>query len=240
MKLHYKPLYLHKTTLLRYLIILLFVFSLSLSAQVQKYTTGSVTLRDGTTLDGELKINSLATTILFKNGETGEKMKLTARELKFATVNEGVIRAKISFKILNGKGKGPKIVQHITEGSVSLYKKLDGDHDYYRPAKPKNTNPVVLNNTSNGNYPTTAQSGVMVGGLGGYALLYSLMVRSEKIWFYGKQDSDVVDILPKKRDDVMKLFNDCPQAMVKFRDVDDKEFDFVYFLNYYNVECAGN
>lgn len=225
---------------MKYCTLLFCVFSLTLYSQVQKYTPGSITLRDGSTLTGELKINTLATMILFKDGETGDKMKLTARELKFAKVKNEVLRVKISFKILKGEGKGPKIVQHITEGAVSLYKKLDGDHDYYRPAKPKSMTNTQFENPADANTSTASQSSVMAGGVAGFSLMYALMIRAEKIWFYGDQDSDLVDILPKKRNDVMRLFNDCPHAMVKFRDVEDKEFDFVYFLNFYNVECAAN
>lgn len=147
----------------------------------------------------------------------------------------------ISFKILNGKGKGPKIVQHITEGSVSLYKKLDQDHDYYKPIPPKKsynfTNPFdPLNNTQ----ISSSQNIEISSGAISFSLLYALAIKNEKIWFYGKQRSDIVDILPKKRNDIMRLFNNCPQAMKKFKNVENKDFDFVYFLNYYNVECASN
>lgn len=212
-----------------------------LTGQVRSYTAGTVYMRDGTILSGELKIDKFATKILFKKSTTGEKLKLTARDLKFAKVNDKGIIITLSFKILNGKGKGPKIVQHITEGAVSLYKKLDLDHDYYKSKPP----PTTIFNIENPfdplhqNQPTTTVNGAMAGGVAGFALLYALVLKGEKIWFYGNGNSDIVDYLPKKRGDVMKLFNDCPQAMVKFREVDEKNFDFVYFLNYYNVECNG-
>lgn len=213
-----------------------------LVAQVGSYTAGTVFLRDGSELTGKLKIDKFATKILFKDSVTGEKLKLSARELDRAKVNAKGIIATLSFKILNGKGKGPKIVQHIAEGAVSLYKKLDQDHDYYKPTPPKKGffdfnapfDPLTQNQSA------VNPSGAMAGGMVGFAVLYSLIVKSEKIWFYGTTDADVVDILPKKRKEIMKLFNDCPQAMVKFRDVDEKAFDFVYFLRYYNVECACN
>lgn len=218
------------------------LLSLAITAQVTSYTAGKVYLRDGSELTGKLKIDKFATKILFKDSVTGEKLKLSARELQRAKVNAKGIIATISFKILNGKGKGPKIVQHISEGAVSLYKKLDQDHDYYRPNPPSKGffdfnnpfDPLTQNRSA------ISPSGPMAGGAVGFALLYSLIIKGEKIWFYGKTDADVVDILPKKRKEIMKLFNDCPKAMVRFRDVDEKEFDFVYFLRYYNVECAGN
>ncbi len=222
---------------MKYITLLLCLCSLTLCAQVQRYTKGHVVLRDGTELKGELKLNGLATTILFKDSLSGGKMKLTARELKYAKVQEGSTRAKLSYKILNGKGKSPKIVQHITEGTVSLYKKLDADHDYYEPVEIDYT---FYNDPFNNNNSQVVSTNVpMAGGMVGFALLYNLMVASEKIWFYADGDSDIVDILPIKRDQLMQRFNNCPQAMVKFRDVDDKDFDFVFFLNYYNVECAG-
>lgn len=226
---------------MKYFIIFFILFSISLSAQVRKYTAATVYLRDGSVKKGELKIDKFATKILFQENETGTKHKYTARELDYAKVNDKGIITTISFKILNGKGKGPKIVQHITEGSVSLYKKLDQDHDYYKPIPPKKsynfTNPFdPLNNTQ----ISSSQNIEISSGAIGFSLLYALAIKNEKIWFYGKQRSDIVDILPKKRNDIMRLFNNCPQAMKKFKNVENKDFDFVYFLNYYNVECASN
>jgi hypothetical protein len=59
-------------------------------------------------------------------------------------------------------------------------------------------------------------------------------------FFIGKNGSPFIKPLPKKRMEMMQLFNDCAPAMVKYRDVPDKKFDFIQFLNFYNVECVDN
>lgn len=209
-----------------YIVISLFIIS-SLQAQTHTYNEAKVLLRNGDTLSGKLKLNNLSTALVYKNETTGEKRKLSPREVKLAWVKTSLnTTATISFKIIEAKGAEPKIVQHLVQGNVMLYKKLDKDHDFYTTLK-KSTS------MTNG----TSASNEFYGAPANYSLLYKLMVRSEKIWFYSRGPSDVVKTLPKKRNDIMKLFNDCPSAMINFRDVDEKEFDFIYFLNYYNVEC---
>ena len=206
--------------------IFLFIIS-SLEAQTHTYNEAKVLLRSGDTLSGKLKLNNLSTSLVYKNETSGEKRKLTPREVKLAWVKTSQqTTATISFKIIEGKGGEPKIVQHLVQGNIMLYKKLDRDHDYYTTIK-KAVSTVNNIPSTNGAYVTTSP----------YSLLYTLMVRSEKIWFYSRVKSDVIKILPKKRDEIMRLFNDCPSAMVKFRNVDEKEFDLIYFLSYYNVEC---
>lgn len=207
------------------ILISLFVTSL-LHTQTHNYRDAKVLLRNGDTLSGELKLNNLSTTLVYKNKSTREKRKLGPREVQIAWVKTTInTTATISFKIIEGKGGEPKIVQHLVRGNVMLYKKLDRDHDYYTTLKKMPLkNGTSLSNEFSGVSPT-------------YSLLYNLMVKSEKIWFYSRGISDVVKTLPKKRNDIMKLFNDCPDTMVKFRDVDEKEFDFIYFLNHYNVAC---
>lgn len=209
-----------------FIITFLFIIS-SIQAQTHKYKDAKVLLRNGDTLFGKLKLNNVSTKLLYKNETTGEKLKLSPRDLKMAWVETiSNATATISFKIIEGKGGEPKIVQHLVQGNIMLYKKLDRDHDYYTTIKKVVSTGNNIPST-NGAYVTTSP----------YSLLYTLMVRSEKIWFYSRGKSDVIKILPKKRDEIMRLFNDCPDAMVKFRNVDEKEFDLIYFLSYYNVEC---
>jgi len=209
-----------------YILTFLFIIS-SLQAQTHTFSEAKVLLRNGDTLTGKLKLNNLSTNLLYKNETTGEKRKLTAREVKLAWVKTSPnTNAIISFKIIEGKGGEPKIVQHLVQGNVMLYKKLDKDHGFYTTLK-KSTSIPNESLMSDGFYgaPIT------------YSLLYKLMIKSEKIWFYSRGPSDVVKTLPKKRNDIMKLFNDCPSAMAAFRNVTEKEFDLIYFLSYYNVDC---
>lgn len=217
------------------LIIVLFLtsLSLSLSAQVDGYIDASIFLRNGDSLSGRIKLNTYSTDFVFKDASTNMRRKLGPKDVSLVYTKETTPRV-LSFKIVNdGSGAAPKIVEQIVAGKIALYRRLEKAGPFYNPNE-FNDGLITVYRTEKGLKFTYTAPALKSG------LTMSKLGKKISTFYYGTSDSDIVKKLPKKRNEIMKLFNDCPEAMVKFRDVENKDFDFIYFLNYYNVNCAGS
>lgn len=207
--------------------------SLSLQGQIDSYIDASIFLRNGDSLSGKIKLNTYSTQFVFKEAITKRKRKLGPRDVALVYTQETIPRV-LSFKIVNdGKGSEPKIVELILNGKIALYRRLEKAGPGYYPNEYEDGYITVYRTEKGLKLKYTApkvKSGLTMSKLG----------KKISTFYYGTKDSDMVKKLPKKRIEVMKLFTDCAPAMRKYRNIPDKKFDFIEFLNFYNVECAGS
>lgn len=202
----------------------------SLSSQSQTFFIDAVAyLKSGDSIIGKTKVNSVYTKFIFKEEGTGKKFKFGPRDIDYITTREEFPK-ELSFKIVEGRAAEPKIVQKIVDGKMSLYVQIDLSYSFTKDSpfsKSETANINIVGERGKFNYQDNFW---LSGNLSG-------ITYTKAQFFLGKNASPFINPLPKKRVKMLQLFNHCPQAIINYRDVSDKEFDFIQFLNFYNVNC---
>ena len=218
---------------LKGVVITLIIILGSSSAKSQTFFIDAVAyLKSGDSIIGKTKINSVYTKFIFKEEDTGKKVKLGPRDINYIKTREEFPK-KLLYKIVEGSGAEPKIVQKIVDGKTSLYIKIGLSYGFTKDSPFSKSKTTNINNVGERGKYKNQDNFWFSGNLSG-------ITYSKAKFFLGKNNTPFIKPLPKKRVEMLQLFNNCPQAIVKYREVPDKEFDFIQFLNFYNVECAGS
>lgn len=198
------------------ILIFLFLFVLTQSfGQSGEFNTGTLHLRNGDSISGTVKLVWHSNNIIFKKEGSNKRKTYTYKEVKYVQMT-GYETNSYIYKIVDGGGGVPKLLQEvIIDPELSLF--MDTTQKYV----PKTHTGSVLK----------------LGNVKFIEERTSVKPTLVPIWFSGKRESDYVAPLPSVREEIMQKFNDCQAVVLKYRNVENKDFYIPEFVRFYNENC---
>lgn len=188
------------------LFLLFFTFSLIINAQKEK---GTVTLIDGTAIDGFVKVTS--NKIIFKSDKNAKADKYDFTQAKSAIiVDKKGNEAMFEFVKIN-EDKDPKLLSIIVDGYLRLYS--ESITMYF--GQPSASNPG--------------------GGFSGSSTYY-IKKTNEEIAQYYVAYGYIPKVSFEKV--IESYFSDCPKIQTKVENKEFKKKNYKEIVEYYNQNCA--
>lgn len=191
------------------LIIIGFLFVLSMSAQKQKAT---IFLKDGTQIKGFAKITG-GDQIKFRSDKKSKKKLYNYESVKKLIIRKNDTDIEYRYKIVEGKNS-VKLLELIEEGYITLFRDLN---EGYSP----------------GGF---GAGGMMIGGGRSYSISHYYVSKdnNESVTHLGSKGSIFSKNFKKA---ATEYFKNCPKLVQKIQDKEYKKRDIVEIVEYYNENC---